>query len=203
MATTTTTTTRLPPTASAFWQVSTVDAINNNWMREFANATSIPAAMPTLALPSLPASLSTSTTSAYACIVFALLLWVLISIGYWAWKLAKEGMMGGRGECRVAEGTLDWLLSALRGVRVYGTSGWGKEEPGCLAWLESSVLIRLTRGIALMRTSRPSQCTITDNRLPLPTLFSPFPFVIWHLTFHVDLAALFCAWLVSFSVTSQ
>lgn len=74
------------------------------------------------------------------------------------------------------------------------------------SWLESSVLIRLTRGIALMRTSRHSMHTMHNHwqsSLPLTPPPHPYTFtllfiVIWHLTFHVDLAALFCAWLVSF-----
>lgn len=140
----------------------------------------------------------TSTTSAYACIVFALLLWVLISIGYWAWKLAK----GSGRECREAVDRRGHsrlvIVSTKRGSRLWyfrlrqrGAVAW------CgLAWLESSVLIRLTRGIALMRTSRHSQCTITDNPIPLATLARTLAlylsFSLWSDTWHSMLTSLHC-----------
>lgn len=124
----------------------------------------------------------------------------------------KHWLLGieiGQGSNRVkAEGRYSRLVIVCtkRGSRLWC---FRLRQAAKRSWLESSVLIRLTRGIALMRTSRHSTHnaqSLTIVSLPLtplsylpPSTFTLLFIVIWHLTFHVDLAALFCAWLVSFS----
>lgn len=138
-----------------------------------------------------------SQSSAYACIVcvvlFALLLWVLISIGYWALKLARGGIECRRRRLSRAHSRLV-IVCTKRGSRLWC---FRLRQQSKRSWLESSVLIRLTRGIALMRTSRHSMHTMHNHwQSSLPLTPSP-PLLslcssLWSGTWHSMLTSPHC-----------